>query len=73
VEGTNTGHEDAEGMACVGVRLTAQLGRCAVAWYCVRIATYALRASLLVTLGLLTSHHAQMQASARAKNAVAAR
>jgi len=25
-EGTNTGHENAEGMACVGVRLTAQLG-----------------------------------------------
>jgi hypothetical protein len=26
VEGTNTGHEDAEGMASVGVRLTAELG-----------------------------------------------
>ena len=26
MEGTNTGHEDAEGMASVGVRLTAQLG-----------------------------------------------
>jgi hypothetical protein len=26
VEGTSTGHEDAEGMASVGVRLTAQLG-----------------------------------------------
>ncbi len=25
-EGTNTGHENAEGMACVGVRLTDQLG-----------------------------------------------
>ena len=25
-QGTNTGHENAEGMACVGVRLTAQLG-----------------------------------------------
>ena len=25
-EGTNTGHENAEGMASVGVRLTAQLG-----------------------------------------------
>ena len=25
-EGTNTGHEDGEAMACVGVRLTAQLG-----------------------------------------------
>ena len=25
-EGINTGHENAEGMACVGVRLTAQLG-----------------------------------------------
>ena len=25
-EGTNAGHEDAEGMACVGVRLTDQLG-----------------------------------------------
>jgi hypothetical protein len=25
-EGTNTGHENAEGMACVGDRLTAQLG-----------------------------------------------
>jgi len=27
-EGTNAGHENAEGMACVGVRLTAQLGQC---------------------------------------------
>jgi len=26
VEGTNTGHEDAAGMASVGVRLTAELG-----------------------------------------------
>ncbi len=26
-EGTNKGHENAEGMALVGVRLTAQLGR----------------------------------------------
>ena len=26
MEGTNTGHENAEGMASVGVRLTAQLG-----------------------------------------------
>ena len=26
-QGTNTGHDNAEGMACVGVRLTAQLGR----------------------------------------------
>ena len=26
-EGNNTGHENAAGMACVGVRLTAQLGR----------------------------------------------
>jgi hypothetical protein len=26
VEGTDTGHEDAEGMASVGVRLTAELG-----------------------------------------------
>jgi hypothetical protein len=26
VEGSNTGHEDAEGMASVGVRLTAELG-----------------------------------------------
>ena len=26
-EGTNTGHKNAEGMASVGVRLTAQLGR----------------------------------------------
>lgn len=26
MQGTNTGHEDAEGMASVGVRLTAQLG-----------------------------------------------
>jgi hypothetical protein len=26
VEGTNTGHENAEGMASVGVRLTAELG-----------------------------------------------
>ncbi len=26
MEGTNTGHEDAEGMASVGVRLTAELG-----------------------------------------------
>ncbi len=25
-QGTNTGHENAEGMACVGVRLTAELG-----------------------------------------------
>ncbi len=25
-QGTNTGHENAEGMACVGVRLTGQLG-----------------------------------------------
>ena len=25
-QGTDTGHENAEGMACVGVRLTAQLG-----------------------------------------------
>ena len=25
-EGTNTGHENGEAMACVGVRLTAQLG-----------------------------------------------
>ena len=25
-QGTNTGHENVEGMACVGVRLTAQLG-----------------------------------------------
>lgn len=25
-EGTDTGHENAEGMASVGVRLTAQLG-----------------------------------------------
>ena len=25
-QGTNTGHENAEGMACVGVRLTDQLG-----------------------------------------------
>jgi len=25
-QGTNTGHENAEGMACVGVRLTAQFG-----------------------------------------------
>ena len=25
-QGTNTGHENAEGMACIGVRLTAQLG-----------------------------------------------
>jgi len=25
-EGTNTGHENAEGMASVGVRLTARLG-----------------------------------------------
>ena len=26
MEGTDTGHENAEGMASVGVRLTAQLG-----------------------------------------------
>ncbi len=26
MEGTDTGHEDAEGMASVGVRLTAELG-----------------------------------------------
>ena len=26
MQGTNTGHEDAEGMASVGVRLTAELG-----------------------------------------------
>lgn len=26
-QGTNKGHENAEGMALVGVRLTAQLGR----------------------------------------------
>jgi hypothetical protein len=26
VKGTDTGHEDAEGMASVGVRLTDQLG-----------------------------------------------
>jgi hypothetical protein len=26
-QGTNTGHEDAEGMASVGVRLTAELGQ----------------------------------------------
>ena len=26
MQGTSTGHEDAEGMASVGVRLTAQLG-----------------------------------------------
>jgi hypothetical protein len=26
VEGTNTGHENAEGMASVGVRLTVELG-----------------------------------------------
>jgi hypothetical protein len=26
-EGANTGHENGEAMACVGVRLTAQLGR----------------------------------------------
>jgi hypothetical protein len=25
-QGTNAGHENAESMACVGVRLTAQLG-----------------------------------------------
>ena len=25
-QGTNTGHENAEGLACVGVRLTDQLG-----------------------------------------------
>jgi hypothetical protein len=31
VEGTNTGHEDAEGMASVGVRLTAELGHGACA------------------------------------------
>ena len=27
MQGTNTGHEDGEAMASVGVRLTAQLGR----------------------------------------------
>ena len=27
MQGTNTGHEDAAGMASVGVRLTDQLGR----------------------------------------------
>ena len=31
MEGTNTGHEDAEGMASVGVRLTAELGHGACA------------------------------------------
>jgi len=31
VEGTNTGHEDAAGMASVGVRLTAELGHGACA------------------------------------------
>jgi hypothetical protein len=31
VEGTDTGHEDAEGMASVGVRLTAELGHSACA------------------------------------------
>jgi hypothetical protein len=30
VEGTNTGHENAEGMASVGVRLTAELGNAAL-------------------------------------------
>ena len=42
-KGTNTGHENAEGMACVGVRLTAQLGDGALCW---------LGASLLRLLGL---------------------
>ena len=31
MEGTDTGHEDAEGMASVGVRLTAELGHGACA------------------------------------------
>ena len=31
MEGTNTGHEDAAGMASVGVRLTAELGHGACA------------------------------------------
>ncbi len=31
MQGTNTGHEDAEGMASVGVRLTAELGHGACA------------------------------------------
>ncbi len=30
MEGTNTGHEDAEGMASVGVRLTDMLGAAAL-------------------------------------------
>ena len=36
MEGTNTGHEDAEGMASVGVSLTAELGdtkRCNPEWF----------------------------------------
>lgn len=37
-QGTNTGHENAEGMACVGVRLTGQLGNgLALGLYCQKL------------------------------------
>ena len=35
MEGTNTGHENGEAMASVGVRLTAQLGRVANSLRCI--------------------------------------
>ena len=46
-EGTNTGHENAEGMACIGVRLTAQLGH---GFVCVDLAMHGLLSKLLGAL-----------------------
>ena len=52
MEGTDKGHEDAEGMALVGVRLTDQLGACAVAsGFDRRQRAAALGASLVPTTG----------------------